>query len=191
MLMNSQVAEKTLESVIFAAKKSTDHIQDVIEAVAAPLYVTDPDGFVTHFNKACIGFSGRIPAVGKDRWCVTWKLYSNNGEFLPHNQCPMAFAIKERKTVRGLTAVAERPDGTRVNFQPFPTPVLDSEGNLIVAINMLIDVTDVRQIAELRSQAERCERMAASTNDTRSAHILAAMAIEYRGKASKLSEKQP
>ena len=44
------------------------------------------------------------------------------GEFLPHDQCPMATALKEGRPIRGLTAVAKRPDGTRVVFMPYPTP---------------------------------------------------------------------
>jgi hypothetical protein len=63
-------------------------------------------------------FAGRTPAVGRDRWCVTWKPYTDEGEFLPHDECPMAVAIKTKFAVRGVTAVAERPDGTRVNSGP-------------------------------------------------------------------------
>ena len=53
----------------------------------------------------------------------------------------IAKTVALRVSVRGLTAVAERPDGTRVNFQPYPTPVLGEDGELLGAVNMLIDVT--------------------------------------------------
>jgi hypothetical protein len=132
---------------------------------------------------ACIDFAGRMPEVGQDRWCVTWKLYTDDGEFLPHEECPMAVAIKTRFPVRGLTAVAERPDGTRVNFQPYPTPVLGEDGELLGAVNMLIDVTDNRQAEFLRSQARRCRRLAASVGDAQTAETLNLMAEEYDDKA--------
>ena len=32
----------------------------------------------------------------------------------------MAIALKENREVRGWTALAERPDGRRVAFQPYP-----------------------------------------------------------------------
>ena len=35
----------------------------------------------------------------------------------------MAIAIKEKRTVRGMEAIVERPDGTRVPFEPYPTPL--------------------------------------------------------------------
>ena len=37
--------------------------------------------------------------------------------------------------VRGVEAVAERPDGTRVPFVPFPTPLRDPTGKVVGAIN--------------------------------------------------------
>jgi two-component sensor histidine kinase len=64
----------------------------------------------------------------------------------------MAIALKEGRPIRGKEAVAERPDGTRVPFIPFPTPLRDSSGKVIGAINMLVDVSD-------RKHAERQQRV--------------------------------
>ena len=61
---------------------------------------------------------------------------------MPHDQCPMAVAIRERRSVRGLDAVAERPDGTRVPFIPFPTPMFDSDGQFVGAVNLLVDISE-------------------------------------------------
>ena len=43
----------------------------------------------------------------------------------------MAIALKEHRPVRGVEAVAERPDGTRVPFIPFPTPLRNSDGEVV------------------------------------------------------------
>jgi hypothetical protein len=48
-----------------------------------------------------------------------------------------------------MTAIAERPDGTRVNFLPFPTPLFGPTRVLVGAVNILIDVTESRQITDL------------------------------------------
>ena len=56
----------------------------------------------------------------------------------------MATAIRERRSIRGLTAIAERPDGRRVNFGPYPTPQFDANGAFTGAINLLLDITAVR-----------------------------------------------
>jgi hypothetical protein len=42
----------------------------------------------------------------------------------------MAMALKEKRAIRGAEAVAERPDGTRVPFLAYPTPLLDEAGLL-------------------------------------------------------------
>jgi two-component sensor histidine kinase len=54
----------------------------------------------------------------------------------------MAVALKENRAVRGMEAVAERPDGTRVPFIPYPTPLHDQAGRMVGAVNMLVDITD-------------------------------------------------
>ena len=52
--------------------------------------------------------------------------------------------------VRGAEAIAERPDGTRVRFQPHPTPLFDASGRLVGGLNMLVDLTERHQ-AEVQS----------------------------------------
>ena len=141
---------------------------------------------VTYFNPACIAFTGCMPTIGKDRWCVSWKLYTDDGETLPHSECPMATALPEKRPVRGVTALAERPDGTRVRFKPLPTPLLGEEGEVLGAVKMLLDVSDERQIAVFKAQAIRCRRLADDFNDRRTVATLHLMAAEYDAKAADL-----
>ncbi len=107
------------------------------------------------FNQAAVDFSGRQPEVGSDSWCVTWKLYHPDGTPMPHAECPMAVALESGDPIRGHEAVAERPDGTRVNFIPYPTPLRDGQGNLVGAINMLVDITDRKKTEETLKRSER------------------------------------
>ena len=134
--------EKMLDSAV-AAVLSRDARQVVaLDDLSAPVYVTDSEGVITFYNKACVAFAGHVPIVGKDRWCVTWKLYSDSGQFLPHDKCPMAVAIQTRQLVRNTTAIAERPDGSRIAFKPYPTPILREDGSLLGAVNLLMQTTD-------------------------------------------------
>ncbi len=114
----------------------------VLDLLPVAIYVTDAEGFVSYFNPSCIELAGRWPIVGSDRWCVSWKLYTDQGQFLPHDQCPMAIAIKTKQAVRGITAIAERPNGSRVSFLPFATPVLDVHDELLGAVNVMVVVAD-------------------------------------------------
>ncbi|MBV9521778.1 MAG: response regulator [Alphaproteobacteria bacterium] len=130
--------------------------REVLDVLPAAIYTTDAAGRITYYNEAAVALAGRRPKLGSDEWCVTWRLYNPDGTPLPHDECPMAVALKENRPVRGATAIAERPDGKRVPFMPFPTPLRDASGRLIGAVNMLVDITE-RQAAEeaVRASEER------------------------------------
>src|SRR5919109_5294749 len=121
----------------------------ILEALPAAVYTTDAEGRITSFNDEAVRFSGRVPQLGTDSWCVTWKLYRSDGTPLPHDECPMAVALKTGRPVRGVSAIAERPDGTRVHFMPYPTPIKDASGKVIGAVNMLVDITQQRAAEEV------------------------------------------
>src|SRR3546814_7698493 len=48
-------------------------------------------------------------------------------------------------------AIAERPDGTRIPFLAYPTPLRDASGAQVGAVNMLVDITE-RKRAEISEQ---------------------------------------
>ena len=158
---------------------SPEAFREVLDELAAPIYSTDRDGTLTYFNHACIRLAGRTPQVGTDKWCVTWKIYTTEGEHLPHEACPMAIAIRERRAIRGVEAVAERPDGTRINFIPYPTPFFDDDGQLAGAVNLLLDITG-RSTPDCASHAPAL----ACVDDLREANMetLARMAAHLAGK---------
>ncbi|MCW3059205.1 MAG: hypothetical protein JWQ02_1026, partial [Capsulimonas sp.] len=126
-------------------RASEQRLQELLEAVPAAIYTTDAKGLITYFNQAAVDLAGRTPVIGSDEWCVTWKLYLPDGTPLPHDECPMAVALKEGRSIRNTEAIAERPDGTRVPFIPFPTPLRDAQGKVVGAINMLVDISERRQ----------------------------------------------
>jgi len=128
-----------------ALRDNERRLNELLSAIPAAIYTTDAAGKITYYNEAAVDFAGRRPVLGSDEWCVSFKLFWPDGTPLPHDECPMAVALKEDRAIRGKEAVAERPDGTRIPFIPFPTPLHDADGKLIGAINMLIDVSERKQ----------------------------------------------
>ena len=112
--------------------------RELINALPAAVYTTDPYGRITYYNEAAAALWGCRPELGKSDWCGSWKLFWPDGRVLPHDQCPMAVAVKEQQAIRGVEAVAERADGTRVPFLPFPTPIFNASGVFVGAVNMLV-----------------------------------------------------
>jgi PAS domain S-box-containing protein len=180
--------EAVLDTALNALSTRPDW-RTILDELPAPIYVTNTDGAVTYWNQACIALAGRVPQLGKDRWCVTWKIYTTTGEFMPHDECPMAQAIHEQRVIRDSVAIAERPDGTRVAFRPYPTPLFDASGELTGAVNMLIDVTD-EQSEALHEQAERCRRLADATYDRETSKVLGDMAEGFDRTADDLAPKR-
>jgi PAS domain S-box-containing protein len=64
----------------------------------------------------------------------------------------MAIALREDRPVRGVEVIAERPDGTRINLLPHPTPLHDSSGALVGAVNVLVDITERKHAEEVIRQ---------------------------------------
>jgi PAS domain S-box-containing protein len=128
--------------VPLAGLGDAQYLQQVLNALPAAIYTTDTDGRITYFNEAAAKLWGCRPKLNSDLFCGSWRLYHADGTRMPHDQCPMAVALKERLPNHGHQAIAERPDGTRVPFMAFPTPLYDATGDFVGAVNMLIDLSE-------------------------------------------------
>jgi PAS domain S-box-containing protein len=130
---------------------SERRLRDLLEALPAAVYTTDTAGRLTFYNQAAIVLWGCRPELGTASWCGSWRLCWPDGRPMPHDECPMAVALKEDRPIQGAEAVAVRPDGTHVPFLAYPTPLRDASGALIGAVNMLVDITE-RKEAEARQR---------------------------------------
>jgi PAS domain S-box-containing protein len=134
----------------------------ILDLLPAAVYLTDATGRITYFNQAAVDLWGFRPELGEAQWCGSWKLQWPDGTPLPHQHSPMAISIKERRPVRGMEAVAIRPDGTQLPFLAFPTPLFDERGELTGAVNVLVDVSDRDQAS---TYAARLAAIVESTDD--------------------------
>ena len=139
------------------ARDITERMQSraILSALPEAVYTTDSAGHLTYYNDAAAEFWGYRPKLGDAQWCGSWRLLRPDGSHLPHDQCPMALAIREDRPIRGVEAIAERPDGTRVPFLPYPTPLHDASGKVVGAVNMLVDITERKKAEETLRRAEQ------------------------------------
>jgi len=133
----------------------------LLEALPVAVYTTDAEGKITFYNQAAADFWGYRPELGM-KWCGSFRLFWPDGSPLPHDECPMAIALREGREVRGYEALAERPDGTRVPFVPYPTALRDASGRVIGAINILVDMGDRK---EAEAIAARLAAIVTSSDD--------------------------
>lgn len=145
-----------------ALRDSEARLRALIEALPAAVYTTDEAGRITYYNEAAVRLWGRRPELGADTWCGSWRLYRPDGTPMAHDECPMAVTLKEKRPVVGAEAVAERPDGSRVPFAPYPTPLHDGSGRLVGAVNMLVDITERKRAEHF---AQRLAAIVESSDD--------------------------
>ena len=144
----------------------------ILQSLPVAVYTTDAAGRITFYNEAAAQLWGVRPELGKSEFCGSWKMYWPDGTPLPHHECPMALALKEKRPIRGMEAIAERPDGTRVPFIPYPSPLFDASGALIGAVNTLVDITDRHEAEQrLRESEARYRGIAAIVESSEDAVV--------------------
>jgi PAS domain S-box-containing protein len=119
---------------------------------------------------------------------MNWRLFNLDGTPLPYDQSAMATALRENRAVHGEEAIAERPDGTRVRFASYPTPLHDPDGNLIGSVVLLIDVTELRA-AEI--DAARLAAIVHSSNDAIVSKTLDGLVTSWNNSAIRMFGYEP
>lgn len=137
-IVNEQMQIKLL-------RESVSRHNQLIQSLAAAIYVCDKDGYIKFYNNAAVELWGRIPEIGKDLWCGAWKIFTPEGVPIAFDDCPMAKTLREGRSIRGEEILMERPDGVRLNVLQHPDPIFDASGNIVEAVNMLLDITDLKK----------------------------------------------
>ena len=120
--------------------------REFLASLALPAYLTDANGWIISYNEAARCFWGRSPVLGKEKWCGSLRLYAADGGPMPLEECPLALTLKTGNPHHGIEAIVERPDGSRAVFLPYPSLLYDDKGYLAGAINLLVDITDRKQL---------------------------------------------
>jgi len=142
-----------------ACKVSDKRFQELLAVLPAAAYTCDADGLITYFNQRAVDTWGRQPKLNdsKDRYCGAWKLLRPDGTPVPHGDCWMARALTENREYSGEEIVLERPDGTRVEVLAHAHPFHDSEGQVVGAVNILVDVSEHNHLQAKLRQSQKME----------------------------------
>lgn len=136
-----------------APQDGAAQFRSLLDKLPAGGYTCDSHGLITHFNQHAVKLWGRAPKLNDpvDRFCGSFKLFAIDGAPIAHDACWMAKALQTGKEYNGEEIIIERPDGRRLTALAHANPIRDETGEMIGAVNVLVDITD-------RIQAEKVLR---------------------------------
>ena len=155
----AEAAQARAEATTNELRASEERYRTLFDLAPAAVYSCDASGVIQKFNRHAAALWGREPALD-ERFCGSFKMYrTDDGSFMPHEQCPMADVLAGRTSeVRDAEVLVERPDGSRVTVVVNIRPLKNARGEITGAINCFYDITE-------RKHAE--DQVAASLNRER------------------------
>lgn len=122
---------------------------NILSHFPVPVYTTDAKGVISFYNIGAANLWGRKPQVNsptEQAFSGAWKMYHSDGTAMAHAQCPMALALKFKKSYHQTEITIERPDGSRANVLENINPLFDDNSELIGAVNLMYEITNLKSI---------------------------------------------
>ena len=137
-------------------RASDEHYRILFDLGPVAVYSCDAAGVILEFNKRAVELWGRTPALGdtNERFCGSFKLFCQDGSFMPHEQCPMAQVVSGKiPEARDSEVTIARPDGTLITVVVNIRPLRNRNGEITGAINCFYDISQRKQAEEALQRA--------------------------------------
>ena len=172
-------------------QRSEERYRTLFDLVPVAVYTCDANGVIRQYNRRAAELWGREPGQngGKPRFCGSYKIYYPDGRYMPHEECPMARALRgEKLKAEDLEIVVERPNGERRHVLPAPRILTNKHGKITGAINCLFDITE-RKRAE--TAAMRLAAVVQSSHDAIAAKTLNGIITDWNQGAERIFGYKP
>lgn len=142
--------------------ESHERIKHLIDALPAAAYTCDNAGLITYYNQAAADFWGREPELNSpaDRFCESFQMFDSDGTPVAHEDRWMAVALQNREVYHCKEIVIECDDGNRKTALAHVSPIRNSDGDVIGAVNVVVDISDritlENSLRETTARLETC-----------------------------------
>lgn len=133
--------EEALRASEAALRRSEERYRQLVQVLPVAVYTCDASGRIDLYNEAAVALWGREPVRGMERWSGAHRAFYPDGTPVVVEQGAVATALREGRPIPSFEVIVERPDGERRHVLANPHPIHDDAGNVVGAVNALIDVT--------------------------------------------------
>jgi PAS domain S-box-containing protein len=172
-------------------QRSEERYRTLFDLVPVAVCACDADGIIQQYNQRAVKLWGREPGrdAGEPKFCGSYKICYPDGRPMPHEQCPMARALRgEKLTPKDLDIVVERPDGERRHVISAPQILKGGRGKIVGAINSLFDMTEQKHA---EAAAMRLAAVVRSSRDAVVAKDLNGIITDWNQSAQRIFGYKP
>jgi PAS domain S-box-containing protein len=145
---NTDIEDRTRAEATLRQRE--EHLRVLLENVPVAVYTCNREGLIEYYNPKAIEMWGRAPVLRDtmQRYCGSFALFHTDGTPMPFEDNIMAQVIKTGIPQRNQEVVIGRPDGTRVIALVNVAPLRSERGELIGAVNCILDISARKQAEE-------------------------------------------
>jgi PAS domain S-box-containing protein len=172
-------------------RTSEQRYKTLFDLVPVAVYTCDADGIIQEYNRRAVELWGHDPERNGEeaRFCGSHKIYYPDDRPMPHEEYPLARALRgEKLTPKDLEIVVERPGGEKRHVISAPKVVTDQRGNIVGAINCLFDITERKQA---ETGAMRLAAIVQSSHDAIAAKTLNGIITDWNQSAERIFGYKP
>ncbi len=131
---------KAFNAMVANIKDQIEIADSLKQAIADPLFMVDLDMVVTYMNEACSKLTGYTRSEVENRKTCRNILQC---DICDTNSCPIRKTFDDLTPVRGIRTVITTRDGQKIPVMGSASTLKDSQGNVIGAVEVLKDITDI------------------------------------------------
>lgn len=156
---------KQAETILAQAHAETDQerlrLKTVLQALPVGVFIADANGRMIEMNDQVTTIWGEAPySTNIDEYAVYKARWADTGEMITADTWALARALRNGEVSVGEVVHIERFDGKRGTILNSAAPIYDSNGALLGAVVVLMDITERVRIEEALQLSEERFRIA-------------------------------